>query len=206
MGRRKSTRRSTPAGTAPSSHYEASASLLPSDRSGREHVIDPVREFIRAFNERDLDAFVAVLDPGVELHSMRGVRKGRGGGAALGDAAAGRGAADDRARAALRGRGAGERHRGGADPPPLELGRGRLGGGGRRDGLGLRAARQPGAELASLRGPRRGAARRRLRPHGIPERAYRSRIAWSRSPHRIRRQPTPGAGRSSTPSSSTASW
>jgi limonene-1,2-epoxide hydrolase len=39
-------------------------------------VIDPVREFIRAFNERDLDAFVAVLDPGVELHSMRGVRKG----------------------------------------------------------------------------------------------------------------------------------
>ena len=38
---------------------------------------DPVREFIRAFNERDLDAFVAVLDPEVELHSMRGLRKGR---------------------------------------------------------------------------------------------------------------------------------
>ncbi|HEX5988943.1 MAG TPA: nuclear transport factor 2 family protein [Solirubrobacterales bacterium] len=38
---------------------------------------DPVREFIRAFNERDLDAFVAVLDPGVELHAMRGLRKGR---------------------------------------------------------------------------------------------------------------------------------
>jgi limonene-1,2-epoxide hydrolase len=37
---------------------------------------DPVREFIRAFNERDLDAFAAVLDPEVELHSMRGVRKG----------------------------------------------------------------------------------------------------------------------------------
>jgi limonene-1,2-epoxide hydrolase len=37
---------------------------------------DPVREFIRAFNERDLDAFVAVLDPEVQLHSMRGVRKG----------------------------------------------------------------------------------------------------------------------------------
>lgn len=37
---------------------------------------DPVREFIRAFNERDLDAFVAVLDPEVELHSMKGVRKG----------------------------------------------------------------------------------------------------------------------------------
>jgi limonene-1,2-epoxide hydrolase len=37
---------------------------------------DPVREFIRAFNERDLDAFVAVLDPGVELHSMRGLRRG----------------------------------------------------------------------------------------------------------------------------------
>jgi ketosteroid isomerase-like protein len=39
-------------------------------------VSDPVREFIRAFNEGDLDAFVAVLDPEVELHSMRGLRKG----------------------------------------------------------------------------------------------------------------------------------
>jgi limonene-1,2-epoxide hydrolase len=39
---------------------------------------DPVREFIQAFNERDLDAFVAVLDPSVELHSMKGLRKGRG--------------------------------------------------------------------------------------------------------------------------------
>jgi limonene-1,2-epoxide hydrolase len=39
-------------------------------------VTDPVREFIRAFNERDLDAFVAVLDPEVELHSGRGLRKG----------------------------------------------------------------------------------------------------------------------------------
>lgn len=38
---------------------------------------DPVREFIRAFNERDLDAFVAMLDPEVELHSMKGLRKGR---------------------------------------------------------------------------------------------------------------------------------
>lgn len=38
---------------------------------------DPVREFIRAFNGRDLDAFVEVLDPGVEIHSMRGLRKGR---------------------------------------------------------------------------------------------------------------------------------
>ncbi len=37
-----------------------------------------MREFIRAFNERDLDAFVAVLDPEVELHSMRGLRKGPG--------------------------------------------------------------------------------------------------------------------------------
>jgi limonene-1,2-epoxide hydrolase len=37
---------------------------------------DPVREFIRAFNERDLDAFVEVLDPEVELHSGRGLRKG----------------------------------------------------------------------------------------------------------------------------------
>ncbi len=38
---------------------------------------DPIREFIRAFNERDLDALVEVLDPEVELHSMRGLRKGR---------------------------------------------------------------------------------------------------------------------------------
>lgn len=38
---------------------------------------DPVREFVRAFNERDLDAFVAVLDPEVELHASRGLRKGR---------------------------------------------------------------------------------------------------------------------------------
>jgi ketosteroid isomerase-like protein len=37
---------------------------------------DPVRRFIDAFNEGDLDAFVAVLDPGVELHSGRGLRKG----------------------------------------------------------------------------------------------------------------------------------
>jgi limonene-1,2-epoxide hydrolase len=37
---------------------------------------DPVREFIRAFNERDLDGFASVLDPEVELHSMRGLRKG----------------------------------------------------------------------------------------------------------------------------------
>jgi len=37
---------------------------------------DPVREFVRAFNERDLDAFVAVLDPEVELHASRCLRKG----------------------------------------------------------------------------------------------------------------------------------
>jgi ketosteroid isomerase-like protein len=39
--------------------------------------LDPVREFIRAFNERDLDGFVGVLDPEVELHSMKGLRRGR---------------------------------------------------------------------------------------------------------------------------------
>ena len=37
---------------------------------------DPVREFIRTFNERDLDGFVAVLDPEVEIHASRGLRKG----------------------------------------------------------------------------------------------------------------------------------
>ncbi len=36
-----------------------------------------MREFIRAFNERDLDGFVEVLDPEVELHAMKGLRKGR---------------------------------------------------------------------------------------------------------------------------------
>jgi limonene-1,2-epoxide hydrolase len=37
---------------------------------------DPVREFIRAFNEGDLDAFVATLHPAVEIHASRGLRKG----------------------------------------------------------------------------------------------------------------------------------
>jgi ketosteroid isomerase-like protein len=37
---------------------------------------DPIRRFIDAFNEGDLDSFVAVLDPEIELHSMRGLRKG----------------------------------------------------------------------------------------------------------------------------------
>jgi ketosteroid isomerase-like protein len=37
---------------------------------------DPVREFVRAFNEGDLDAFVEVLDPEVEIHASRGLRKG----------------------------------------------------------------------------------------------------------------------------------
>ena len=65
------------------------------------HDSDKVREFIRAFNERDLDAFVSALEPGVELHSMKGFLKGHRGGAAVGDPQAGRGAADDRARAAV---------------------------------------------------------------------------------------------------------
>jgi limonene-1,2-epoxide hydrolase len=39
-------------------------------------LIHSVREFIRAFNERDLDAFVETLHPDVELHSGRGLRKG----------------------------------------------------------------------------------------------------------------------------------
>lgn len=38
---------------------------------------DPVREFIRAFNERDIEAFLATLDPEVELHSMKGLKVGR---------------------------------------------------------------------------------------------------------------------------------
>ena len=38
--------------------------------------LDPVREVIRAFNAGDLEALVAVLDPEVEIHSMKGLRKG----------------------------------------------------------------------------------------------------------------------------------
>lgn len=34
------------------------------------------RGFVEAFNERDLDGFVATLDPEVEIHSMRGLRRG----------------------------------------------------------------------------------------------------------------------------------
>jgi limonene-1,2-epoxide hydrolase len=40
-------------------------------------VADPVREFIRAFNDQDLDAFAETLDPEVEIHAARGLRKGR---------------------------------------------------------------------------------------------------------------------------------
>ena len=40
-----------------------------------------------------------------------------------------------------------------------------------RDGLALRAARPPGPQLAALRGPRRGDARRRLRPRAFAESA-----------------------------------
>lgn len=35
-----------------------------------------IEEFIRAFNERDLDGFVATLHPEVEIHGMRGLRTG----------------------------------------------------------------------------------------------------------------------------------
>jgi ketosteroid isomerase-like protein len=37
---------------------------------------DPIRRFIAAFNAGDLDEFVAVLDPEVEIHSGKGLRKG----------------------------------------------------------------------------------------------------------------------------------
>ena len=37
---------------------------------------DPIREFIRSFNEGDLDAFVGLLHPEVEIHASRGLRKG----------------------------------------------------------------------------------------------------------------------------------
>ncbi|MFN8161150.1 MAG: nuclear transport factor 2 family protein [Solirubrobacterales bacterium] len=37
---------------------------------------DAVREFIDAFNSGDLDAFVETLDPDVEIHAGRGLRRG----------------------------------------------------------------------------------------------------------------------------------
>ncbi len=43
------------------------------DTGNREAV---AREFVRSFNERDLDAFAATLDSEVELHSMKGLRRG----------------------------------------------------------------------------------------------------------------------------------
>lgn len=36
-----------------------------------------VREFVSTFNRSELDSFVSTLHPEVELHSMRGLRKGR---------------------------------------------------------------------------------------------------------------------------------
>ena len=158
----------TPAGAAAA--RSTRSATAPERAHGR--LTTPVREFIRAFNERDLDAFVAVLDPEVELHSMRGLRKGVEAARLWATRKPGGRAADDRARAALRGRDRGRgRRRGRADRPPLALGRGRLGGRRRRDGLGLRAARPPDSQLAPLRGSRRGDARRRLRAaRGIPER------------------------------------
>jgi len=35
------------------------------------------REFVSTFNRSELDAFVELLDPEVEIHGMRGLRKGR---------------------------------------------------------------------------------------------------------------------------------
>ena len=35
------------------------------------------REFVSTFNRSELDAFVEVLDPEVEIHGMRGLKKGR---------------------------------------------------------------------------------------------------------------------------------
>ena len=122
----------------------------------------PVREFIRAFNERDLDVFVAVLDPEVELHSMKGLIKG----------------AEGARQWATRKRGGVQQtieleqlYEGGTEGgggcavalirAPLALGRrvGEFAGRG-RDGLDLRAARPPDPLLAPFRGPRGGASRR----------------------------------------------
>ncbi len=36
-----------------------------------------VREFVSTFNRSELDSFVATLDPEIEIHSLRGLRRGR---------------------------------------------------------------------------------------------------------------------------------
>ena len=94
---------------------------------------------------------------------MRGLRKGLEAARLWATREPGWRSADDRARAALRGRHRERRRaRRRPDRQALALGRGRLAGGRGRDGLGLRAARRPGAQLAALRGPRRGPARRQV--------------------------------------------
>ena len=50
---------------------------LTPDRS--EQAEQVARGFVEAFNDRDLDRFVSLLDPEVELHSMRGLITGRDG-------------------------------------------------------------------------------------------------------------------------------
>ncbi len=50
--------------------------LTPDDPDKAEQA---ARGFVEAFNDRDLDRFVSLLDPEVELHSMRGLITGRTG-------------------------------------------------------------------------------------------------------------------------------
>ena len=44
---------------------------------GSEQAEQVARGFVEAFNDRDLDRFISLLDPEVELHSMRGLVTGR---------------------------------------------------------------------------------------------------------------------------------
>ena len=66
----------TSAATTPAGAARARSSRSATGRSGGLTRRDPVREFIRAFNERDLDAFVGVLHPEIEIHAARGLRRG----------------------------------------------------------------------------------------------------------------------------------
>ena len=156
----------------------------------------PGARVIRAFNERDLDGFVAVLDPEVELHSMKGSAEGR-------DAARfwatrpRRGTADEsRSRSCSRTTRVRRRQGIGADQAGLALGRGRLGGGGGRDGLALRAARAPpNPQLAALRRSRgclagvpwwrwRPRPQRIVKHRGLERAALRDLRSLSRAGHR----------------------
>ena len=166
----------------------------------------PVREFIRAFNERDLDAFVAVLDPEVELHSMRGLRQGASrrrdsGRRGRRAGCSRRSSSSSSTRTGPRGR----RRRGRADPSAA--------GTGKRTARRRAPTRWPGCSSCATTGFSAGGPfedrAEALRAAGFARRRTQSaRYHRWRGPSQqpTRRRPTPGAGRSSSASPGSATW